>query len=872
MKRKLMPEHTFYDGDGDSFLEQIDSDNNQRKKNKKKHHHKDATMEDTLFSEYTGLEESVNKKKKKKDENCEAVGSADNLLTPSTDIFGVLEELAEPDQDSGFNDGKSHKKHKKKKKEVLSEEVLEKAEDGMFETIGSSDEIGQQSPRFRHRFPEHSDFNDGKSHKKHKKKKKKEVLLEEVLENADVMFETIKMLASEEYAGVEASARKKKKKKHRPEDAELEEEVGLSMNGEENVCMSRKKEKTKKRKKEVVLEENPADVEGAELETDVCRSGKKEKKKVSNDVEVSVTKKTTIPEGNNNATENIYQPLEQRNKVEVQKSSKKAKRQDEGLHEASALEDPMCSKNTDEKGSLKHKSKKKPRSSDSLTQTEITLFYGKIKKEHSPQSIKINDSIAEALDDTTEARELENNDLGPEADISPTLRRPRGKRTDRMDMEVQQSDENEGNSVESSQTVPKKDQKGKASSSKSKSEATGINSLVRTRDMQLLEEYFPNIRSLSLKSVKELVNAELERIKMAKSKGILFKTGKFDSAEDELIKKNVKDFLTMTGLESGEMLFHSYKFPQKKEIESLKKKYHFRLRIAEGLYRTTRAVHERGQKLFDSSSHKTCFTVKEIKKLKKHIREHGNSWTTIGVLTGRTNRNVQLKASLLRHKVNKGKWSIEEVNTLIQAVKKCVLGSLKGNKDVDLREMESVPKEKLYREIPWSMIEEEVKTRNWSQCKSKWNDILLLRMNDGITPFDGVLHLHTAIIVITWLQKNIKEDSDQIDWEELGNVIGNVPPGIMQQKIYKLKNRYVPGWQELSFKEIVDLLYTDIMPKLSERLHNSKKKHHYDVELPERKTEFSISDIFGEYIDPEKNQNSTSDYLCKNDDDCDDSD
>lgn len=68
-----------------------------------------------------------------------------------------------------------------------------------------------------------------------------------------------------------------------------------------------------------------------------------------------------------------------------------------------------------------------------------------------------------------------------------------------------------------------------------------------------------------------------------------------------------------------------------------------------------------------------------------------------------------------------GKWSVEEVNLLLKAVKKFIRSSLKKKgENVSRTEPQTVPKEMLFTGIPWSKIEKKVKTRNWTHCKSKW--------------------------------------------------------------------------------------------------------------------------------------------------------
>ncbi|MEE6505409.1 hypothetical protein FKM82_005518 [Ascaphus truei] len=356
----------------------------------------------------------------------------------------------------------------------------------------------------------------------------------------------------------------------------------------------------------------------------------------------------------------------------------------------------------------------------------------------------------------------------------------------------------------------------------------------RKKDLRILEEFFPNLKKLKASTVCLLLSEDLERVKVAKKKGITFQSGRFTTEENKQLTKNVEEFMALTGITDAEKLFCSYKYPEEKSvINKLKKMYNFSYRIAEGIPRTVHEVSHRGRKLFDTSSNKGRFSEEEVRNLKKGWSLHGNKWTTVGNLVGRNNVAVQLKASQLRREINRGAWSNEELNRLVSAVKTFVLDSL-DNDDSEgknpmgtNREAEAITKEKLYKGIPWVQIEEQVQTRNWTQCRTKWIDILFLRMNNGVNVFQGASGLEARINLIKWLHDSGLEESGQVKWEEVADYIGNIPPTVVQVKFFYLKCTHVPNWQKLSFKEIVDHLYTVVLPELESKLHKmqSRKTH-----------------------------------------------
>ncbi|KAG9469419.1 hypothetical protein GDO78_020545 [Eleutherodactylus coqui] len=238
---------------------------------------------------------------------------------------------------------------------------------------------------------------------------------------------------------------------------------------------------------------------------------------------------------------------------------------------------------------------------------------------------------------------------------------------------------------------------------------------IREADLALLNEYFPKTNQRVLRTV---TIQELERIRMAKKNGIMFRSGQFTIDEDEQIKKNVQKFMSEVGIDSAEHLFCTYKFPEKKRtLEEIKRKFHFGHRIAEGLNRRISDIFNRAKKIFDLSTKRGRFSEEEADQLMMYYELYGKNWRKISLLMNRTTYSSSLKFSQIRLDPVLGVWSTEEMNRLITAVKQFVLNSL-GRDNGD--EPVTIAKEKLYTGISWVQIEEEVKTRNWTHCKREW--------------------------------------------------------------------------------------------------------------------------------------------------------
>ncbi|CAJ0942602.1 unnamed protein product [Ranitomeya imitator] len=105
-----------------------------------------------------------------------------------------------------------------------------------------------------------------------------------------------------------------------------------------------------------------------------------------------------------------------------------------------------------------------------------------------------------------------------------------------------------------------------------------ISEAVREQDVALLQEYLPRMNNPN--ALKYLCCSEVERVKAAKRSGIMYRSGQFTVEEDEIIRKNAQEFASRFGIESPQMLFHTYLFPELKgTVLQLKRKYRFRTRL-----------------------------------------------------------------------------------------------------------------------------------------------------------------------------------------------------------------------------------------------------------------------------------------------------
>ncbi|NXE46264.1 TTF1 factor, partial [Casuarius casuarius] len=321
---------------------------------------------------------------------------------------------------------------------------------------------------------------------------------------------------------------------------------------------------------------------------------------------------------------------------------------------------------------------------------------------------------------------------------------------------------------------------------------------------QELEEFIPHVRKMSDSSIRKMAGRDLTRFKRFKKQGIAIKFGRFSQKENDQIKKNVEEFLSLTGIENAEKLLFTSRYPEEKEtISRLKAEFLFCGKIAEGIPRPWRLIYYRARKIFDPNNYKGRYTKDEKEKLKKYYAIHGNDWKKISEMMSRSNLSVAMKYSEIKSAINYGPWTKEETRKLMRAVEEVItkrskLEDEKSSSEKSRRNL-SIDREKLYQKLPWTEIEAKVGTRYWRQCKQKWTSILTSKMTKGQQLYKGTKGLQAKINLIKRLYEMKVEDANEVNWEELSNAIGDVPRAYVQAKFYKLKVSCVPFWQKKTF-------------------------------------------------------------------------
>ncbi|NWR96356.1 TTF1 factor, partial [Motacilla alba] len=342
---------------------------------------------------------------------------------------------------------------------------------------------------------------------------------------------------------------------------------------------------------------------------------------------------------------------------------------------------------------------------------------------------------------------------------------------------------------------------------------------------QELEEFIPHVKNISDSSVRKMAGRDLMRFREFKKQGMAVKFGRFTQNENKQIRKNVEEFLALTGLDSAEKLLFTSRYPEDKDtIHRLKAEHHFCEKISEGIPRPWRLIYYRARKMFDPNNYKGRYTAEEKEKLKKYQALHGNDWKKISELMSRSNLSVAMKFSEIKSAINYGAWTEEETRKLISAVKDVMRRRLRTENPSSPSSLEEsntdvwIDREQLYQPLPWTEIETKVGSRFWRQCKQKWTSILTNKLTRGQKSHRGTNGLRTKITLIKRLYETKAEDASEVNWDELSIAIGDVPRTYVQSKFYRLKVSFVPLWKRRTFSEIIDYLYEKTLPELEEKL------------------------------------------------------
>ncbi|XP_039620221.1 transcription termination factor 1-like [Polypterus senegalus] len=732
--------------------------------------------------------------KKHKKKNKEKKNTTSNETTPSSSVLtfnGVVGKCLDMSGDEA-------QKKKKKRKQVLGDEFQERESHREIEKRHKKKEGGFTSA------PVEECGTLGDLHTKKKKRKK-------VAENEECHVGEVTCYGNQDETGAmtEKCARVKKNRKRRQEEMQEspDETRGrwqVDQASEQMEELDTPKEEHKKKKKKKQYRDDSFE---HEVESEFVHDARKKKKRrtsshqeleedsyTSHDQqEVAEIRKTNKGDGS---------PLNDNNFRELSKSSKTKKKKKRHT-QASPDEELMSELLSDRQGENQ---------SDQLARTDV-------------------ENLTEALGvGTMEISSFE----------QPSQKRKKQKRSQKR------------GASEVADSTTRQTGQSEEDSSEGYEEPTDSEELINE-----LEKYVPCVRKYKKRLILSMFKYDLERFKKFHEEGIAIKFGKFAKVENERLKTNTEKLMKLTGISSSDKLHFPSRYPEEeKTIKRLREQNNFFTNLADGIPRPCQLVYNHARKIFDNFNYMGRYTESEINDLKRFHTLYGNNWSKLSSLIGRNQHSLQMKWSQLGD-YSKGPWTPVEKKSLIKAMQSHFQNRLDPTAIQDELEQESeanheeehklILTDKLYKNIPWKKVSEQVKTRNWMSCRIQWMRILQKKMQKTKNSFPSVSSIHAKIKLIKKLYQMNVGDASEIDWEELTDIIGDVTPTYTQNLFCRLKILNVPNWQMKTFPEIIDFLYLKILPRLEEKVKKVQKKKRKELpESEQRKTSFQFSEVFSE--------------------------
>ncbi|XP_068166663.1 transcription termination factor 1-like [Antennarius striatus] len=826
----------------------VNIDTPQKTKKKKKQVEKESHL---FLSDADGTPNQMKMKRKEQEEE----GSQDAVETSETEMTKKKKKRRKEREEEGsqveMEISETEMKKKKKKRRKEPEEEGSQVEMEISET-----EMKKTKKKRRKEQEECSQVEMEISETEMKKTKKKRRKEQEEKSGIDV-----------ETSDGEKMSKKKRKKEQEEEGSQVDTETSDA-------------EKQKKTRKEQNEEGSQVDVETSETETKKKKKKKKRRKEQEEgasqqDVGTSTEKMRFKEEEEGSTTSEARQKKKKKRKeqeeeesgvdVEASGGEKMSKKRREQEEEGSQVDVETCETETKKK---KKKKKRRKEQEEGASQQDVGSSTEKMWFKEEEEGLTTSEARQKKKN---KRKEQEEEESGVDVEASGGEKLSEKRREQEEEGSQVDTENNDGEKKKKKKKRKEQEEEGSqvaietsdAEMNREENNRLGFECLATTDEeddisevlLEELKEYVPNAGQKSINEINRLLKYDLHRFRAFRKQGISLRQGRFTPEENQRIRDNIENLLALTGISSANHLLFPYRFKEQEAmIRKLKVQHHFTERIAEGIPRPSKKVYNRAIKLFDETNHMGRFSDEELISLVKFQSIYGNNWKLISRKMDRSFYSLEKRFSDIAS--NHGYWSADEESRLKQVIKAHLEVLAQRNPAGS-----GLTRRQLCNKLPWTRISKHVKTRSWTQCRLKWFSLLRLKVTsqEHSNRPSGVLKFKICLIN-TLYNQNVDSMAD-IRWDAVMETIGDATTLCAQKCFHRLKVSKVPNWTSLSYGEIIDFLWANVVPDLEEKLaviHEKEQKEQQEAqqedlqEGAQQEPTFLLSHIFSS-LDEDEN-------------------
>ena len=366
---------------------------------------------------------------------------------------------------------------------------------------------------------------------------------------------------------------------------------------------------------------------------------------------------------------------------------------------------------------------------------------------------------------------------------------------------------------------------------RSSSDITGSNVTV-SDDVEISrfkKAYTNNVIYVDDKLEKDdlLLNWHVSKEKLEKA-GVICAFGKWTKSELDILKNNVQQFQAVNDIREFPKFFKDLKnetgngMSYKDVVQEL----------GENINRPIRYIRDKLNLLYIRDEHVNYsiegsrFTKSEIRQLVSLQKKHGNNWSLIGEMMGRSKSSVYDKYSKIKGIVKNLDEEGKELNTVLipGGDNLCHYTSAEDKKIREVVERIAADENGNidYQKINWPLVSAHVGTRTATSCRQRWRHYIALNKSDNnetddvgeikirrrenITAFNMLAAKILRILIIAGI-----DDKDNIDWNSVVTKLeGNHDEQVLRKRFFQCIHCNVPDYKNKTFQQQLEFLLKKI--------------------------------------------------------------